>query len=108
MQLLDIESIYKVDQQNEADKVFKTDDMEHPGVRSCSIVLYLYRRTNSSVEPPEAEKFEEFYFDPVGTRRIFRRKRLENRRWLPNPNPVHRAHEYIQKSAMEIVDGAVP
>jgi len=104
--ILTVESIYRVDQKDEARKVFKTDDPEHPGVAK------LYERSSIYVggpitvlNRPKREKFEEFYFDPADTRRIFAEKGWKRIVGFQTRNPVHRAHEYIQKSAMEIVDG---
>ncbi|NOV00559.1 sulfate adenylyltransferase [Paenibacillus planticolens] len=103
--ILDAMSIYTVDQANEAVKVFKTDDMAHPGVdklfsRSSTYIGGPIRLLNR----PKPEKFEEFYFDPSETRRIFAEKGWRTVVGFQTRNPVHRAHEYIQKSAMEIVD----
>ncbi|QHW32703.1 sulfate adenylyltransferase [Paenibacillus rhizovicinus] len=103
--LIDIDSIYNVDQKHEAVNVFKTDDVEHPGVAK------LYSRPSTYVggsitvlNRPVPEKFNEFYFDPSETRRIFAEKGWKTIVGFQTRNPVHRAHEYIQKCAMEIVD----
>ncbi|AFC33621.1 Sat [Paenibacillus mucilaginosus 3016] len=100
-----VESIYQVDQKNEAVKVFKTDDAAHPGVQK------LFSRPNTYIggavqvlNRPQPEKFEEFYYDPAVTRQIFAEKGWRTVVGFQTRNPVHRAHEYIQKSAMEIVD----
>lgn len=103
--ILDTTSIYNVDHANEAMKVFKTNDMAHPGVDK------LFARSSTNIggsiqmlSRPKPKKFEEFYFDPSETRRIFAEKGWKTIVGFQTRNPVHRAHEYIQKSAMEIVD----
>ncbi|MBW7452797.1 sulfate adenylyltransferase [Paenibacillus sepulcri] len=103
--VIDIESIYKVDQNLEAINVFKTDDREHPGVAK------LFGRPSTYVggpitviNRPQPEKFNEFYFDPAETRKIFADNGWKTIVGFQTRNPVHRAHEYIQKCAMEIVD----
>lgn len=104
--VIDVESIYKVDHREEAVKVYKTDDLEHPGVRK------LFSRKTTYVggavhvlERPKPAKFEQYYFTPEETRRIFSEKGWKTVVGFQTRNPVHRAHEYIQKCAMEIVDG---
>ncbi|MFF2484100.1 sulfate adenylyltransferase [Paenibacillus sp. NPDC058071] len=103
--LIDVESIYTVDQKKEAVHVFKTDDLEHLGVQK------LLSRPNTYVggsilvlNRPQPDKFGEFYFDPAETRRLFAEKGWKTVVGFQTRNPVHRAHEYIQKMAMEIVD----
>jgi sulfate adenylyltransferase len=103
--ILDVQSVYKVDQSHEAVKVFKTDDSAHPGVQK----LLSRPATNIGgpvevLNRPKPEKFEDFYFDPSETRRIFSENGWKTVVGFQTRNPVHRAHEYIQKSAMEIVD----
>lgn len=103
--VIDIDSIYTVDHTLEAIKVFKTDDLAHPGVEK------LFERSKTHIggditvlNRPQPEKFEEFYFEPSETRRIFAEKGWKTIVGFQTRNPVHRAHEYIQKTAMEIVD----
>lgn len=102
---LEVRSIYNVDQQQEAVKVFKTDDPEHPGVQKLLSRSSIYVGGPIQVlKRPQPEKFGEFYFDPEQTRQIFADKGWKTVVGFQTRNPVHRAHEYIQKSAMEIVD----
>jgi len=104
--ILEAEDKYAVDQKEEAVKVFKTDDLEHPGVAK------LFERPSTYVggaitvvNRPQRERFAEYYFDPAETRQAFAGKGWRTIVGFQTRNPVHRAHEYIQKSAMEIVDG---
>ncbi|OUN00442.1 MAG: sulfate adenylyltransferase [Paenibacillaceae bacterium ZCTH02-B3] len=104
--VIDVESIYQADKKREAVKVFKTDDLAHPGVarlmgRPDVYVGGAVRVLNRK----KPERFAEYYFDPADTRRIFAEKGWRTIVGFQTRNPVHRAHEYIQKSAMEIVDG---
>lgn len=103
--VIEIESIYQADKRREAVQVFKTDDLEHPGVAK------LFDRPDTYVggsiqvlNRPQPEKFNEYYFDPAETRRLFAEKGWRTVVGFQTRNPVHRAHEYIQKAAMEIVD----
>lgn len=103
--LLDIQSVYKADQAEEARKVFKTEDKEHPGVAKLfERSPYYVGGPVSVLNRPQPDRFAEFYFDPAETRRLFAEKGWRTVVGFQTRNPVHRAHEYIQKSAMEIVD----
>ena len=104
--ILDVEDTYRVDLKEEAVKVYKTDDIEHPGVAK------LFERPSGYVggsitvlNRPKPERFAEYYFDPAETRKAFAEKGWRTIVGFQTRNPVHRAHEYSQKSAMEIVDG---
>ncbi|MDY8049296.1 sulfate adenylyltransferase [Paenibacillus polymyxa] len=103
--VLDIESIYQVDQAEEARRVFKTDDLAHPGVKKLLDRPATYVGGSVQVlNRPEPTQFSEFYYTPSQTRDYFAEKGWKTVVGFQTRNPVHRAHEYIQKSAMEIVD----
>ncbi|GAB2696028.1 sulfate adenylyltransferase [Paenibacillus thermoaerophilus] len=104
--VLTIDSIYAVDHRKEAVRVFKTDDTNHPGVQKLFSRSNIYVGGSLEVlNRPQPDKFREFYFTPAETRAQFERKGWKTVVGFQTRNPVHRAHEYIQKSAMEIVDG---
>jgi sulfate adenylyltransferase len=104
--ILEVKSNYKINRLQEAIKVFKTSDSEHPGVQKLMARPATYIGGPIQVlNRPVPTKFADFYFDPIETRKHFAEKGWKTVVGFQTRNPVHRAHEYIQKSAMEIVDG---
>ncbi len=95
-------------QEREAREVYRTTDTAHPGVAR------LYARGEVFlggdlwlVDWPTAAKteFPELRHTPAETRRMFARRGWRTVVGFQTRNPIHRAHEYIQKTALEIVDG---
>ena len=104
--ILHLEETYRYDREHEAQLVLKTNSDTHPGVQYLSSVgdrclsgpISLLRR-------PDRGEFTNYLLDPKETRFLF-----EHRGWntvvaFQTRNPVHRAHEYILKCALETVDG---
>jgi sulfate adenylyltransferase len=106
MGIMTIEEKYFADKEREASEVYKTTDRAHPGVDR----LYRYGDTLLGGEvfmvngPKEAE-FPELRHEPAQTRRMFASRGWRRIVAFQTRNPIHRAHEYIQKVALEIVDG---
>lgn len=104
--VLNVEDVYTRDKQHEAEKVFRTTEEAHPGVA----VLYgesdtLLGGSVTVFDDLPAPAFPQHYHPPVETRRIFAENQWKTVVGFQTRNPVHRAHEYLLKCAMEIVDG---
>ncbi len=97
---------FTYDKKREAESVYRTTDEAHPGVR----VLYeqgdwLLGGRISLVNRPRNLTFTEYRKDPAETRALFQERGWRRVVAFQTRNPVHRAHEYIQKCALEIADG---
>ena len=103
--VLHLEEKYKVDKEKEAEKILLTNDSSHPGVRYLKTITDIYLGgTVSLVNRPQHKRFNEFRLDPIETRVLFKTKGWELVAAFQTRNPIHRAHEYLQKCALEIVD----
>ncbi len=102
-----VEDKYTYDKEREAREVFGHTTDEHPGVAA------IYRQSDTLiggeitllVDDPNPKPFPEYHYTPAQLRRIFAEKGWKRVVGFQTRNPVHRSHEYIQKSALEIVDG---
>lgn len=104
--VLHVKSRYTPDRQKEALHVFRTTDEAHPGVRKLFDKPGLYLGGPVEVwRRPQPGLFGEYYLTPAQTRAIFAKNGWKRVVGFQTRNPVHRAHEYIQKAALEIVDG---
>ncbi len=104
--VLKIEEKFGYDKREEARNVYRTEDEEHPGVAA------VYEQGDVLIggpvrafELPVHDDFPEYRLTPAQTRAEFAARGWRTIVGFQTRNPVHRAHEYIQKCALEIVDG---
>lgn len=103
--LMTIAESFSYDKQHEALACYGTDDVAHPGVKRLMEQGEVYLGGDIwLIDRPEAE-FPDHHLDPVDTRATFAERGWRTVVGFQTRNPVHRAHEYIQKCALEICDG---
>lgn len=104
--VLELTEKYTYDKTQEAVQVYKTDEMKHPGVK----VVFEQGAVNLAgpvwlLERQAHPQFPSYQIDPVASRQLFRERGWNTIVGFQTRNPIHRAHEYIQKCALETVDG---
>jgi sulfate adenylyltransferase len=104
--VLDVDSIYRRDREAEAQSVFRTTDAAHPGVAALNAAGdYVVAGDVRVIELTPHTTFTKYRLTPAQTRAAFAERGWRTVVGFQTRNPVHRAHEYLQKCAMEIVDG---
>jgi sulfate adenylyltransferase len=104
--VLELTQKYTYDKNHEALKVYLTNEDKHPGVK----VVYDQGAVNLAgpiwlMERRPHPFFPKYQIDPADSRALFQDKGWKTIVGFQTRNPIHRAHEYIQKCALEIVDG---
>ncbi len=104
--VISVQEKFVVDKEREAAKVFKTTDAHHPGVR-------LLRARNEVLlggdvqilNLPEHTVYADYRLTPAETRHLFEQRGWRRIASFHTRNPMHRAHEYLMKCALEVCDG---
>jgi len=106
--VIEVAEKFGYDKTVEAEKVYRTTEDAHPGVaRVYQQGDVLLGGEVWLIQNPQAadDEFPEFRHTPAQMRRMFARRGWKRIVAFQTRNPIHRAHEYIQKTALEIVDG---
>jgi sulfate adenylyltransferase len=103
--VLDVEEVYQYDKEREAQQSFRTMDEAHPGVASLYDQADLYVAGRVTVFDRVTPPFPELAMDPTDTRAAFAERGWRRVVGFQTRNPIHRAHEYLTKVALETVDG---
>ena len=104
--VIQIEEVFKRDKQAEAINVYRTDDAEHPGVKAVyDAGDFCLAGTIQVLRLPAHDDFETYRLTPRETRAAFQERGWKTVVGFQTRNPIHRAHEYLQKCALEITDG---
>ncbi|MDY7005375.1 MAG: sulfate adenylyltransferase [Cyanobacteriota bacterium] len=104
--VLELTQKFRYNKAHEATNVYRTDEIKHPGVK----VLYDAGPVNLAgpvwlLERHPHPLFPKYQIDPAESRKLFLERDWKTVVGFQTRNPIHRAHEYIQKCALETVDG---
>lgn len=104
--ILELTQKYRYSKAHEAENVYGTDETKHPGVK----VIYDQGPINLAgpvwlLERDPHPLFPAYQIDPAASRQMFADRGWKTVVGFQTRNPIHRAHEYIQKCALETVDG---
>jgi ATP sulfurylase len=104
--VMTVEEVFDYDKSDECKKVFRTDDAAHPGV------AYVHKEMGGRLVGGPIEMIERllppfpaWHLEPAATRARFRELGWKRIAAFQTRNPIHRAHEYLTKVALEICDG---
>lgn len=103
---MEVADVFTADLMHEAEETLLTTDDAHPGVAYLKSLsgTYIGGRT-MALDTRDEEPFREHRLTPVETRALFREKGWKSIVAFQTRNPIHRAHEYLQKVSLELVDG---
>ncbi len=104
--ILHLKERFPYDGREEARLVYGTEDPRHPGAhyQLARGDVLLAGKVDLITRPP-LKGFEAYRFDPSATRARFEALGWRTVVGFQSQHPIHRAHEYVQKCALEPLDG---
>jgi sulfate adenylyltransferase len=104
--ILHLKEMFGYEKEREAQQVYCTTEAAHPGVAAVYAQgEVLLGGDVTVIRLPKHADFPEYRLTPAQSRAEFARRGWKRVVGFQTRNPVHRAHEYIQKCALEVVDG---
>ena len=109
MATMKVSEKYTIDKAHECMQVYKTADMEHPGVKM--VMSQGEVNLAGPVKVLSVGNFKKEYGDqfmtPAETRAAFEKMGWSRVAAFQTRNPMHRSHEYLAKIAIETMDGVL-
>lgn len=109
MGIMSVTEKYSIDKEHECNAVYKTTELEHPGV--AMVMAQEAVNLAGSIKVFSMGGFDEKYGDefmtPARTRAYFEEKGWSTIACFQTRNPMHRSHEYLAKIAVEVCDGVL-
>ena len=105
--IMEVKEKYEIDKKLECEHVFRTADMEHPGVQKVMAQgdVNLAGRVMALSEGEYPTKYKDLYLRPAESRAMFAQKGWSRVAAFQTRNPMHRSHEHLAKIAVEVTDG---
>ncbi len=103
--LLEVSEQYTPDKQKEAFEVYRTTDEKHPGVAALLEQGEVNLAGDITLFEVSRGDYPEHHYTPLETREQFAKKGWKTVVAFQTRNPIHRAHEYLHKVALETIDG---
>ena len=102
-----VSEIFERDVEKEAEHVYRTTDDAHPGVAATKQEgsRCIAGEIEADDMPDHDEAFMRRYFTPEQSRKEFADRGWKRIVAFQTRNPIHRAHEYLTKAALEVSDG---
>lgn len=100
---------YGIDKAHECKSIFRTTDLEHPGVRMAMDQgeVNLAGTVKVLSQGGFPEQYGALYMTPDETRAVFEANGWSTVAAFQTRNPMHRSHEYLAKIAIETCDGVL-
>lgn len=103
--IIHVEDKYSLDRKVHAQSVYKTLDMDHPGVtKTCEMGPVLLGGSIDLFNETQG-KFQDYRLKPIETRVLFKSKGWRTIAGFQTRNAPHVGHEYVQKTALAFTDG---
>ena len=103
--LIEVSEQYTPDKGHEAREVYRTADVAHPGVAALYAAGEVYLAGEVTLFEVPRGHFPAHHRTPAEVRGVIEARGWRSTVAFQTRNPIHRAHEYLQKVALELVDG---
>ena len=104
--ILELAEKFTYDKEDEARRVFRTTDVAHPAVARIHDAGEVYLGGDVRVlDLPADPPFAQYRLTPSQSRSLIAGRGWRSVVGFQTRNPIHRAHEYLTKVALEVVDG---
>src|SRR5581483_2930192 len=103
--IVQIEEAWQPDKTKESQNVYGTTETKHPGVAQVHELGATYLGGKITLVEKRPPAFPAHHNEPAQLRAQFRERGWQRIAAFQTRNPIHRAHEYLTKCALEIADG---